>query len=267
VHVHGDISSSRFYRFLIPLYKKLFYARALRGADAVIALSNIQADFIKKEYGVQRTVVIPNGVGKEYFTKRKDKKSVMKLLFVGRLAEEKNLPRLLQAFKLMKQKAQLHIVGDGEKFQELQDIIRTKRIKNVILHGKKTGTELISIYREADIFVLTSNYEGQPLTMLEAMAAGLPCIGSNVKGITEFLKDDGVLVSPPTPEEFAKHFDKLVHDKQLRMKYGKKSLAKAKRYTWLSTCQQLLKAYHQCRVQSKENHSRTQYKTDGEKDG
>jgi len=88
-----------------------------------------------------------------------------------------------------------------------------ERFNNVIFHGRKTGKPLIEIYKNSDAFILTSNEEAFPLTILEAMASKLPVIASDVKGNHDVVKGVGILVNPPTPRKFAKEIDRLFSNK------------------------------------------------------
>jgi len=234
-HVHGDIISSGKYGFLLPLYKKLFIKIILSKAKKVICLSKDYKQFINKNYGINESkiIVIPNGVSEKYFmNKAKKINKIPNLLFVGRLSVEKNIPKLIEATSLLKNKVILHIIGEGEKKEDLKKLILEKGIKNIILHGEKTGKELINFYKHADIFLLASSCEGLPLTLLEAMASQTPIIASNVRGIREIAGNVGILVSPPTSENFAIEIDKLIENKKIREKLAEKGRRKAKEYDW-----------------------------------
>ena len=218
-HVHGDSKPSGKFGFLLPLYKKLLIKKILSKAEKVICLSKDYKQFINKNYGINESkiIVIPNGVSEKFFiNKEKRLNKIPNLLFVGRFSVDKNIPKLIEAASLLKNKAVLHIIGEGEKKEELKKLILEKRKKNIILHGKKTGKELIDFYKHADIFLLASSCEGLPLTLLEAMASRTPIIASNVRGIREIVGNVGILVSPSTSENFARAIDNLIEDKKLR---------------------------------------------------
>jgi len=234
-HVHGDSRPSGKFGFLLPLYKKLFIKKILSKAEKVICLSKDYKQFFNKKYGINESkiIVIPNGVSEKFFiNKEKKLNKIPNLLFVGRLSVEKNIPKLIEAISLLKNKVILHIVGEGEKKEELKKLIFDKRMKIVILHGKKTGRELIDFYKHADIFLLASSCEGLPLTLLEAMASRTPIIASNIRGIREIIGNVGILISPPTSENFARAIDNLIEDKKLRNTLSVSGREKAKGYDW-----------------------------------
>lgn len=234
-HVHGEIRPSGKFGFLLPLYEKLFIKKILLKAKKVICLSKDYKQFINKKYGINenKIIVSPNGVSEKFFiNKEKKLNKIPNLLFVGRLSVEKNIPKLIEAASLIKNKVILHIVGEGEKKEELKNLILNKRMKNVILHGKKTGKELIDFYKHADVFLLASSCEGLPLTLLEAMASRTPIIASNIRGIREIVGNVGILVRPPTSENFARAIDNLIEDKILINTLSKRGRKKAKNYDW-----------------------------------
>jgi glycosyltransferase involved in cell wall biosynthesis len=248
IHYHVDVGKSGKLGFLLPLYKKLFLKSVLINASRIICLTNSQKIFLCKQYGLEknRIVVIPNGIGKEYFVRRKIlKNNSINVLFVGRLSVEKNIPRLIRAVSLLKNKITLHIVGEGEKKEEIEKLISITKLNNVILHGKKTGNDLINMYKSSDIFVLTSDNEGIPLVLLESMATGLPIVASDIDGVKDLVGDTGILVNPLTAENFATQIDKLITNYPVRRKLSKKGVEKARTCLWSIRVKQLEQVYRE----------------------
>ncbi len=232
-HVHGDVEPSSKFGCLLPLYKKYFMKNILREAEMVICLSKEYEKFINNRYGVTKLLIIPNGVNEKFFIKHpKLKNKFTQLLFVGRIVKEKNLQILIEAVRLMKQSVILHIVGEGKMKSKIVKLIDNKKINNVFIHGKKTGKDLLDFYKNADIYVLSSNYEGLPGTVLEAMAAGVPVVASDVIGIKELVHNIGILVSPPTPQNFARELDNLINNKKLMLSLAKRGREKAIQHSW-----------------------------------
>ena len=217
VHIHLDVGPSGKLGFLLPLYKKVILKRVLKSASKIIVPGKEYRTLINKKYDIlENIMIIPNGVGEEFFVNKENVSSKhTNLLFVGRLDVQKNVPKLIDVASLIKSKVVLHIIGDGEKKKEIEKLISDKNLKNVILHSKKTGKGLINFYKNADIFILTSDIEAMPLVLLEAMASGTPIVASDVIGIREPLGETGILVRPPTPENFARAIDNLIEDKIL----------------------------------------------------
>jgi glycosyltransferase involved in cell wall biosynthesis len=234
-HVHLDVDRSGFFGFLLKPYKSIFLKKVLQNASRIICLSINQKNLIANKYNVslEDIDVIPNGVGEEYFVDHKvSMNKVPHLLFVGRLGSQKNIPLLINAVSLLKQDVILDIVGDGEKRLEIEKLIKEKNLKNVNLHGVKIGKELIEFYKKSDIFVITSEKEGLSLSMLEAMAAGLPMVGTDVPGIRDLIKNVGILIPNSDPHLFAKVLENLISNDNLRKKLSNKSLEIAKEYKW-----------------------------------
>jgi len=234
VHIHLDVRPSGKLGFLLPLYKKVILKRVLKSASKIIVPGKEYRTLINKKYNIlENIIIIPNGVGEEFFINKENVSSKhTNLLFVGRLSVQKNIPKLIDVASLIKSKVVLHIIGDGEKKKEIEKLISDKKLKNVILHGKKTGKDLINFYKNADIFILTSDIEAMPLVLLEAMASGTPIVASDVLGIREPVGKTGILVRPPTPENFARAIDNLIEDKILMNTLSKRGRKKAKNYDW-----------------------------------
>ena len=126
----------------------------------------------------------------------------------------------------------LDIVGEGELWENIEALIQKYELQNVYLHGQKTGRELVDFYKSADIFVLPSLKEGISNAMLEALAAGLPVVASDLPEMREILGDCGVLIQDPTATSYARTLDALLSDKQAIQKLCRLSPQKARSYTW-----------------------------------
>lgn len=155
-------------------------------------------DLFKEKYKYDRNVhIIPTGIEIDRFYKEKialDRANKLKsqlnittkdtvLLFVGRIASEKNIKFLLDAHEdiLKKHKnAKLLIVGDGPDLEEYKNLVVKHKIQNnVIFTGKVPWDDIPVYYNISDIFVTASHTETQGLTVVEAMAASLPVIALN----------------------------------------------------------------------------------------
>lgn len=114
-------------------------------------------------------------------------KAKRRIIFVGRLEQEKNTAALVQACQGLD--CELWIVGDGQERQTLEAIAQENRVQAHFL-GIRPHHELPALFNSATAFVLPSHYEGHPKTLLEALACGLPCIGSNIPSIREVITHD-----------------------------------------------------------------------------
>lgn len=152
------------------------------------------------------------------------------LLFVGRLSYEKNLIYLLECFKLIldkKPNTKLVLIGDGPQRKEIEEKIEELAISNsVLLLGAIKYKDLMSkgYYNACDIFVTTSLTETFGLSVLEAQANGLVCVGLNYEsGIKYLIKNNynGFLVSKNNKTAFSNAVIKLIEDKKLYYKFKK----------------------------------------------
>jgi glycosyltransferase involved in cell wall biosynthesis len=234
VHFHLDIGPSGPLGTVFLAYKATVLRGVIRGAARIVVFSEEQRSFIHERYrvGLDRIVIIPNGVAPEFFLPSHEQRVPHNLLFVGRLSVQKRADRLLAAVALMTHQVQLTIVGAGEDEAALHRQAADLKLKNVTYAGVLTGPALLEQYASADIFVMTSEREGMPLVALEAMAAGLPIVGTNVTGIRELISGVGILVDDPVPEQLAAALDELLDHPESVVELGRLSAAKAAEFSW-----------------------------------
>lgn len=234
-HIHLDVDPSGPLGFLLETYKKLLLKRVLKSATKIICLSEPQKKVIASKYALplESIVVISNGVAEEYFVDKKMiENAVPHLLFVGRLAAQKNLSLLIEAISQMQACVILDVVGEGEAREKIEALIQQYKLENVKLHGQKTGGELLDFYKMADIFVLPSLKEGISLAMLEALAAGLPVVASDLPELRQILGDCGILIQDPTATNYAKALDALLSNEDTLQRLWNLSVQKAHSYSW-----------------------------------
>ena len=142
------------------------------------------------------------------------------VLSVGRVAQEKNLMFLLEAWPRVKNGSHLVIVGGGPLERQLKEYAEGKGLENVHFLGMIPHEELIlaGFHRAADVFVMTSMIEVQGLALMEAQANGLPSVGINAGGTRDLIVDgeNGFLVEPGDLDGFVEALDRLLHDDILR---------------------------------------------------
>lgn len=246
-HIHIDPLPSGWFGFLNPLYKKLIWKHALRLSDVVICPTQDYVN-VAEHYRLQRSkcIVVPYGVDTTRFKHKysSDISTPVKVLFVGRLGKQKNIPRLLQAFNLFQSKyeAVLHIVGEGEERHVIEGLVRNNNMSNVIMEGALVGEKLTDIYASSDIFVLTSDFESFGIVNLEAMASGLPIVASDIPGMRNLLEQSALLVKP-TPENFAAAMIRVVEDAHLRRELVSKGSEKMGDYDWDRITEKVIDIY------------------------
>jgi len=204
----------------------------------VVAISqSVKISLMKYEFVSEKKIqVIPNAIDFQRFNKQADfdeKLNEKQIIIgnVGRLEKQKGLPYLLTAMKLILLKypnVKLEIIGDGSFFNELKKQSNKLNISNsVIFFGKFVN--VIPFYKRMDIFVLPSIYEGFGIVLLEAMAAGVPIVATNVDGIKEVVinGESGILVPPKNPEAIAEAVMQIINNPQLKKKFIEAGLKRA----------------------------------------
>lgn len=247
-HVHLDIPPSGWAGFLLRIYKPFVLGKVLRHAHAVAVFTEDQKATISQQYHIEpsKVHVIPNGVADQYFiSKKRSLHKKPRLLFVGRLSYQKNIAQLLDALDGISDQFETTIIGDGELKQQLQAQAKKLKLKNVKFAGFATGEKLLSYYKQADIFVLPSEREGMPLVLLEAMAAGLPTIATEVTGNKDVIKHNknGLLVPYGNATALRKALTKLAADKPLYQKMSRAAATMAQSFTWTAVREQFANIY------------------------
>jgi glycosyltransferase involved in cell wall biosynthesis len=159
-------------------------------ANSIIVTTATQAQLLPAIYQ-KKVVVIPNYIDTNLFSPRADasikKDAVYTVVTVGRLALEKNLVFLLDSIQCIPH-VRLIVVGDGELSAFLRQYAVGSNIP-VTFMGVVANDALPRVLQQADIFVLTSFFEGNPKALLEAMSCGLPVIAGRVPGVVDVVED------------------------------------------------------------------------------
>jgi len=247
-HIHQYLfpkGSNIYVKIYFFLERKLLKIGAKK-TNLVITVTPYIKEIIKKKWKIKNILVINNGIDfKQFkFNKKKINKSLFKILYVGRLTKQKNIDKIINAIPLVRNKIQFDIVGDGEEENSLKKLALNKDIKNVLFHGTKNKKELNKFYNISNVLLLVSDFEGQSLTLLEAMATGTPIIASNVEGTRDIIQNNynGLLVEP-TSEKIAQAIEKLIKNPQLRENLTEKGLKEVQKYSWDKIVEQTEKVY------------------------
>lgn len=249
VNLHlDDVEATSRVGVVLPLWKRLVLGPTLRAAARVLALTPAMATEVLRLHRLDpaRLAVLPNGVGEEYFVEGRrpaaEAHVPLRLLFVGRLERQKNVPRLLAALDLVEEPLDVVLVGDGEDRDEHLRLRDQLGLSHVRFVGREPAEGVIGWMQWADALVSTSDTEGMPLGIMEAMAAGLPIVATDVPGTRDLLYGCGLLVAP-TPRAVATGIKSLVADPELRERLAGQARAAAETHTWARVCAQLLKEH------------------------
>ncbi len=215
---------------LINIHRKIQFIRRLilRKSMAVVANSAMAAEMaIKAEQ--MPVLSIPNGVDTRFFAFTQVQVPYLQILYVGRLAPEKNVMALLEVFsRLIKNLPimsdfQLILVGDGPERETLERYCEENELSQLVqFKGWVNKNELRKLYQESWCMVNPSFNEGMPNAVLEAMSCGLPVIASQVVGNADIIthRQNGMLFKLDNSEALFTSLLEILMDMGLRAKLG-----------------------------------------------
>lgn len=198
-----------------------FAEEAVAGSIKVLAISADNRDLALEQFpmATDKLLLLPNGYNEDIFYREEvDRETLFDsldlsyrgeyvILFVGKLAAFKGVDTLLRTARRYERLADREfitlIAGDGEERESLSELHKQLGLRNTFFLGNQKQDELRRLYNAADVFVMPSRREPFGLVALEAMACGLPVVGSNEGGLPEFINSQvGTLVSPEDEESF-----------------------------------------------------------------
>jgi glycosyltransferase involved in cell wall biosynthesis len=224
------------------VYRSLHAALAKRAARIICVSDYVRSSYEERFPGLAgRFVTVPNGVRIDAFNDLPDRgeaRARFKLPSdtpivgtVGRLVPVKNHRLLIDAFSLVHTEtpeAHLAILGDGPLGESLATHAADLRLSNDVSFVKSSPSAEIFLHC-LDVFILSSESEGMPLTLLEAMAAGVPVVATGVGGIPEVIENgaDGYIVPASGPEPLARAISSLLSHPGEAREMGRRGREKA----------------------------------------
>lgn len=239
-----------------------------KDADRIVVNSeNMRANAVDW-YGIEtdKIVVIPNGVDSDRFGKC-DSRFLLDgdpaILYLGLLSRMKGIPILIEAVDRLRSalpNVRLHLVGDGYPtyMRHLRSLLKSRGIvEYVIFHGLARGSSVPRYFKSADICVFPSKYEGFGITVLEAMASGIPVIASDIGSFREIVSDgkDGVLFKSGDAGALSRAILTLYKDSSLRKKLSQTALETVKKYSWEAVAAEYVSLYRTLSSMRRENSS------------
>jgi phosphatidylinositol alpha-mannosyltransferase len=245
---------NRFYGYTTRLTRRWF-----RKLDGKIAVSPAAVNLVSR-YFAGYFNIIPNGIDYEHFRQEREPLAEFtdghrNILFVGRPEKRKGLKYLLRAYIRIKQQepnTRLIVVGAGD-FSRYERLMAP--IGDVVFRSYVPYDELPRYYRSADVFCApNTGNESQGYVLLEAMAAGVPVVASNIEGFAGVITDEvnGVLVKPKDSDVLAAAILRLLRNPALRKELGSAGQDQAAHYSWDNIARRVLSYYERLLYEHKQ---------------
>ena len=219
-----------------------------RGLMVPVGLSPLVTESIEERYRLKGVATIYNGTELEHFPRKTDYRlhEHPAILNIARLDEQKNHRRLFEAFLAVLERfpgAELILVGDGVLMEPLKALAQELGIGGKV-RFEGLQDDVAGYFETADIFCLSSDYEGMPMTLIEAMAAGMPIVSTDVGGIPDMLKnEESALLTPPDAGLLAEALVRALSDEELRRSLGENAWSESARFSHHSTARDYLALY------------------------
>ena len=235
-----------------PRWGKLLYHIFNRIVDEYVGISK-KCAIALKNYTGRNINTIANAVSENKFTGYKRIRipnDTINIAMVGRINLQKDYMNMLEAINLLdeklKSKLKVRVAGEGEPIykKQLLDYIFNNNLNSIVeFVGVKTN--IPEFLNEADIFLMSSAWEGLPIALIEATVSGLPCIVTDVGGCTEVIENskNGIVVSPGNPQALADAICRLASEPILIEEYSKNAIHNSSQYSISKAAQLHLDLY------------------------
>lgn len=244
---HQRAKWGKFARTYIMLGEKC----AVKFADEIIVLSEGVSKYFKDTYN-RETIFIPNGVNRPMIREAEliaDKFGLMKdeyILFLGRFVPEKGIQYLIEAYKKVQTDKKLVIAGgvsDSDSFyKEMRELAKDN--ERILFTGFVQGQVLDELYSNAYVYVLPSDLEGMPLSLLEAMSYGNCCLVSDINECAAVIEDKAVVFQKSNIGNLVEKLQMLCADEQLVASYKARSTDFiCNKYNWDDVVERTISLY------------------------
>ena len=227
---------SRIYFLYTILLKTLSFV-AYKFSNKIIITTDASSQFIQKNFKISKLKiqVIPNFIDTDIFKKNESILKNERLLFIGRLSEQKGIELIFKA--LSNKNIGIDIIGGGkghlrEKYKKIAETLKI----DVKFYSNIPNKSLVNFYNSCNIFIIFSNYEGNPKTLLEAMSCECAIICSKVDGIKNIVKNDNCVLVDLNSYDLGIAINKLYNDKDRKTKLG----FKARQYILKNNSQEII---------------------------
>lgn len=229
---------------------------ALKAATKMITVSEFSKKEINDVYGYSLDNIIPihNGLNTRKVTmNEKAQRAVLGkyglrvdeefLLFIGRIEQKKNIPRVIDAYALLREKygyeGKLVLAGSpGYQYEEVQQQIEQHRLREHIIEtGWIEDEDIAVLLHKAKAFIFPSLYEGFGIPVLEAMDAGVPVVCSDIEPLREIAGEAAVFFDPNSPESIADVTNELLGDEARQKELVELGKAQKDKFSWEKTAE------------------------------
>ncbi len=236
----------------VYVYGRRMIKRWATKLDGKIAVSPAAVKHVEKYFPGYYNI-IPNGVDVDHFAQGAEplpefSDGKRNVLFVGRPEKRKGLKFLIRAFVGVQRElpdARLIVVGAG-KFGRFERAVRNARLQNVRFRSDVPFDELPRYHHTAHVFCApNTGFESQGIVLLEAMAAGMPIVASNIDGFAAVVTHgvEGLLVRPEDPAALAAALVELLRDRERGERMGALGRERSQHYRWDRVAQSVLSYY------------------------
>jgi glycosyltransferase involved in cell wall biosynthesis len=211
-------------------YQRILNWLALNHND-ILLTTNTDFKIKLEEYTKREALILPNIVEKPKVRMAKGEcrrnlhfaESYFHILFVGRIIEIKGIRYLIQAMERLND-CKLHILGEGELKEELENFIAVNNLSpRIFFYGKVPNEKVLQFMSACDVLVFPSTREGLSMTILESASVGLPIVATSVGGTVDVIRDgvNGLLIEKESQKAIEKAITKLKENNDLRERISK----------------------------------------------
>lgn len=231
------------YRLLRPVVRHVW-----RSAAATVANSEGLRGLALETDPTAAIEVVPNGIDIDEFTPAEFRRdNPFRVLCVSRLISRKAVDVLIEAFAGVRNAfpgAELSIVGDGVEAPALHALAESLGVGDAVrFEGRQPHDVMAAKYRQADLFVLPSRWEGMSNALLEAMASGLPVITTPTGGTLELVRENGMIVPPGDVEKLSEAISTMLGDETRRRDAAVAGRVAAETFSWSTVTEKYLDFY------------------------
>ena len=236
------------------------YKYGAQKSDLIITISESAKNDIIKNLGVteDKIEIVHPGIDLENYSQKYEKEELERIrkkynlpseyiLYLGTIEPRKNIERIIKAFIKYKKerKDNLKLILSGKKGWKYENIMELVKLRpeDITFTEYVDEEDKIALYKMAELFVFPSLYEGFGIPVLEAMAARVPVVTSNVSSLPEVAGDAAILVDPLNEDEIFEAYKKIRNDSNYREEMILKGYEQAKKYQWKYSAKKLEEIY------------------------